>query len=181
MDNWVWALLLLVLAIAIGFIELFVPSGGSLTALAILVFIGSVVFAFLQGTAFGSIFVVLVMVGVPLSIWYLLKIWQTTPLSRHILLDPADDPALWRDETVEKYKTLIGKMGIAKSVMTPAGQIEIDGKCYDAISEGMAIDPKTTIVVVQVDGVHITIRAVQNVSGHSSNTSQTTKMEETCE
>ncbi|MDR1492231.1 MAG: NfeD family protein [Planctomycetaceae bacterium] len=181
MDNWVWALLLLILAIAVGFIELFVPSGGSLTVLAILALIGSLVFAFLHDTVFGAIFFIFVMVGVPFLIWYLLKIWQTTPFARRILLNPAENSALQPDETIEKYKTLIGKTGIAKSFMTPAGQIEIEGKCYDAMSEGMAIDPKTAIVVVHVDGVHIIVRVVKNFPERLSDIVQSTTTDERCE
>ena len=158
MDNWIWAILLLIGALGLGFLELFIPSGGVLAVLAILALLGSLAFAFLQGTVFGLVLLLTLVVGLPFLIWYMLEIWQSTPIGRRMLLNPADDPALMPDEQIERHKTLIGRTGLAKSLMMPGGMIEIDGERFDAISAGMPIDPGTPIIVIHVDGINLTVR-----------------------
>lgn len=164
MDNWVWSILLLLVAVGLVFLELFVPSGGVLAVLAVLATLGCLVFAFLQNTAYGTMMLILIVVGLPFLIWYMLKIWQATPIGRRMLLDPAEDPALAPDEEIERHKALLGKTGTAKSLMMPSGMIEIDGQTYDAVSEGLPIDPGTTVEVVHVDGINLTVRAIANSS-----------------
>ena len=157
MDNWVWAILLLIGAVGLGFLELFIPSGGVLAIVAVLALLGSVVFAFLQGMVFGLGLLLVVVVGVPFLVWYMLQIWQATPIGRRILLDPSEDPALQPNEVLERHKALLGKTGVAKSLMMPSGMIEIDGERFDAVSAGMPIDPGTPIRVVHVDGINLTV------------------------
>jgi len=164
MDYWVWAILLLIGAVGLGFLELFIPSGGVLGILAVLALLGSVVFAFMQGTVFGLVLLMAVVVGVPFLVWYMLAIWQSTPIGRRILLDPAEDPALQPNEELERHKALLGKTGTAKSLMMPSGMIEIDGQRFDAVSAGMPIDPGTLIRVVQVDGINLTVRPADQPS-----------------
>ena len=164
MDNWVWAILLLIGTLGLGFLELFIPSGGVLGILAVLALLGSVVFAFMQGTVFGLVLLMAVVVGVPFLVWYMLAVWQATPIGRRILLDPSEDPALQPNEELERHKALLGKTGTAKSLMMPSGMIEINGQRFDAVSAGMPIDPGTTIRVVQVDGINLTVRPADQPS-----------------
>ena len=164
MDNWVWAILLLIGAVGLGFLELFIPSGGILGVLAVLALLGGVVFAFLQGTFFGLGLLLVVVVGWPFLIWYMLEIWQATPIGRRILLDPAEDPALQPNEELERHKALLGKTGTAKSLMMPSGMIEIDGQRFDAVSAGMPIDPGTPVCVVRADGINLTVRPTDRSS-----------------
>ena len=164
MDYWVWSILLLLTALGLGFLELFVPSGGVLAVLAILAILGCLVFAFMHHLAFGLVMLILIVAGLPFLVWYMLKIWQSTPIGRRMLLDPAEDPALAPDAVIEHHKSLLGKTGTAKSLMMPGGIIEIAGRSYDAVSEGLPIDPHTPVEVVHVDGINLTVRAVANFS-----------------
>ncbi|MCL2623358.1 MAG: NfeD family protein [Planctomycetaceae bacterium] len=168
MDNWVWAILLLIAAVGIGFLELFIPSGGVLAVVAVLALLGSLVFAFMQGMVFGLVLLLAVVVGLPFLIWYMLAIWQSTPIGRRILLDPAEDPALQPNEILERHKALLGKTGTAISLMMPSGMIEIDGERFDAVSAGMPIDAGKSVVVVNVDGINLTVRPANSVSKPAS-------------
>jgi len=142
----------------IGFIELFVPSAGVLTMMAVFALGGSVVFAFMQSFAFGCTFLGAVVIGVPVLVWYAIQLWPSTPIGRRIMLDPDEDPALQPNEEIERLKSLAGKSGIAKSRMMPAGLVEIEGRRYDALSEGQPIDAQTEVVVVHVQGINIVVR-----------------------
>jgi Membrane-bound serine protease (ClpP class) len=57
------------------------------------------------------------------------------------------------------YTELLGKDGVAQSMLRPAGIATIDGKRYDVVAEGAFIDADTEITVSKVEGVRIVVRA----------------------
>jgi membrane protein implicated in regulation of membrane protease activity len=114
----------------------------------------------MQGTVFGLVLLLAIVIGLPFLIWYMLQVWQVTPVGRRLLLDPSEDPALQPNEELERHKALLGKTGTAKGLMMLSGMIEIDGEHFDAVSAGMPIDPGTPIRVVQVDGINLTVRPI---------------------
>jgi membrane-bound ClpP family serine protease len=54
--------------------------------------------------------------------------------------------------------TLIGKRGIAKSHMLPSGVVAVDGKTYDAVSNGLPIDPGAKVRVIGLDTQRLVVR-----------------------
>ncbi|MDR1958411.1 MAG: hypothetical protein LBQ54_05135 [Planctomycetaceae bacterium] len=158
MDPWIWTVLLLVSALGIGFLELFVPSGGILAVLAVLALIGSIVFGFVQNPVFGGVYLFLLLVGVPLLIRNMIRLWPQTPIGKKILLDPEHDPALEFVQNDNPFQNLLGQTGTAHSPMMPSGQIELDGHFYDATTESIPVEAGTPILVVHVQGNIITVR-----------------------
>ena len=53
---------------------------------------------------------------------------------------------------------LVGRRGQAKGLMVPSGSVLIDGKTYDAVSEGLPIEPHEPIVVVGVSTQRLIVR-----------------------
>ena len=172
MPSWVWTCILLGAAFLIAVLELFLPSGGILAFLAVCALIGSVIFAFQTDAVFGAIYLFGVTIAVPFVVWYLLMLFPKTPIGRTMFMNPEDDPALQPDPEKEAMKQLVGKQGVAKTLMMLSGQIEIDGRRINAISESQAIEPGTPVIVVTVDGINIIVRAVpdaaSNVPSHSA-------------
>ena len=158
MDPWVWTLIFLLVALLFAVLEIFVPSGGVLIFMAVATLLGSVIFAFLSGPLFGSLYFFVIMIGVPVLLWYGLKWWPDTAVGRRILLNPEDDPALKPNVELENLKSLIGKHGIAKSKMMLSGLIEVEGRRLNALSESAIIETGDEVVVVSVDGINVIVR-----------------------
>jgi membrane-bound serine protease (ClpP class) len=57
-------------------------------------------------------------------------------------------------------KNLIGKLGVAHSILRPCGIVEIDGKRLDVVTEGDFIDKGDSIKVVEVSGMKIIVEKV---------------------
>ena len=55
-------------------------------------------------------------------------------------------------------RQLVGRVGTAKSKMLPSGSISIDGRLFDAVSQGQAIDTGQAVVVVEVRGNRVIVR-----------------------
>ena len=54
----------------------------------------------------------------------------------------------------------VGKQGVAKRLMAPSGQVQIEGRSYEAVSEGPAIEAGQAVVVVKVSTRRLVVRAV---------------------
>jgi membrane-bound serine protease (ClpP class) len=58
----------------------------------------------------------------------------------------------------DDYSHLLDKTGKAVTPMRPSGAIEIEGKRYDAVSEGSFINTGETIKVTKIEGYRIVVR-----------------------
>ena len=58
----------------------------------------------------------------------------------------------------DSRRTLVGRVGTARSKMLPSGAVLIDGQLFDAVSQGMAIDPGQHVVVMEVRGNRVVVR-----------------------
>ena len=67
-------------------------------------------------------------------------------------------------EVAEGYVTaralthLVGKEGVAESMLRPAGVAVVDGKRYQVQTEGDFVPPQTKVVVQRVEGATIVVR-----------------------
>lgn len=175
MDLMLWAFALLVLGLSMMILEVFVPSGGVLSFLAVVSIIASIVVGFLDSFQTGTIMMVTVLVCVPVAGWGIVRIWPHTPIGRLILAKrPASsDDVLPETEAYRGLRELIGHRGYAVSKMLPSGIVVIDGKKYDAVSNGIAIDPDQAVQVIDVRTNRIVVRPAAGNAGPAQPESST--------
>jgi len=161
MALWGWAVLLLVLGVALVILEVFVPSGGILGILAVGAIVAGVVTGFMQGPGVGFAILASAIIGLPGALILALKWWPKTPIGRRVLLaSPRSDEVLPDDPQRRSLKELEGRIGRAKSKMLPSGLVVVDGRKVDAVSEGMPIEPGQKVRVVHVRGNSVVVRPV---------------------
>ena len=151
-DALLWSILLLALGLGLIALELFVPSGGVLGILAALAIIASIAVAFSGGWVTGVIMLVATMLILPVVLAAAIHYWPRTPIGRMIILETpqSEDEVLPDTPQHRQLKELIGKRGVAKTKMLPSGAIVIEGRVYDAFSEGMAIEPGQPVRVTAI-------------------------------
>ena len=152
MDALLWSLLLLVVGLAFIVLEVFIPSGGVLSILAAVAIIGSLVMAFSGGWVPGVIMTVTMMIVLPLVVAGVIRWWPHTPIGRLIVLETpeSEDEVLPDSPEYRDLKLLVGRRGVARTKMLPSGAVTIDGNVYDALADGMAIDPGQPILVTAI-------------------------------
>jgi len=156
----VWACILLIIGLAVAVLEVFLPSGGILGLTALVAIVGSIVLAFMEGTVTGATFSLGVSVLLPVALVLAFKIWPKTPIGRRMLLEtPQEDEEI--DPRQQAMYDAVGKSGTAKSDMLPSGAVVVDGRTFDAHTEGMPIDAGQPIRVVGVEGFSLLVRAVE--------------------
>ncbi len=63
------------------------------------------------------------------------------------LAPPRDTP---QDNPPEDLERLIGRIGIAVTPMLPSGRLELDGKDYDAVSDGPKLERGEQVMIISV-------------------------------
>jgi len=152
-------MLLLILGIVLVFLEVFVPSGGILGLLAGCSVLASIVVAFSDGLVTGTVVLAVAILVVPLVVVSAVKWWPHTPLGKLVLAKrPESEDEVLPDTEEYHREEMIGTTGVAKSDLLPSGDVQIDGRIYDAVSAGMAIGRGEPVKVVAVEIQRLVVR-----------------------
>lgn len=159
LDPLAWAAILMLLGVSLAVLEIFVPSGGVIGFLSITSVLAAIGLAFYRGPWYGLSFLGMAVLALPSVLVAALHYWPETPMGRRIMLGaPKSEEVLPEDDERRFLKSLVGRMGQAKSLMLPSGAVLIDGHHVDALSEGMAIEKGQWVQVVEVRGTRVVVR-----------------------
>ena len=160
-----WELILFVVGIILIALEVFVIPGFGVAGVsgALLVIVGltlamvdNVVFNFDFSVAFSEVIRAFFIVITSIFLSFILSLW----LGKKMFTSPAlGNLALNRNLKMEdgflgvesQPKELVGKTGIADSVLRPSGKVIVDGEIYDAKSEYGLIDKGSQIKVIRYE------------------------------
>ena len=150
------------LAIVIGLLglfclysEFFLP-GGVLAILGGGILVGSVVLFFLETESPLKTILYLVMLLVVagfVCFWALRNIRRSGKKNAFFL---QSNQAGFTAEKIEE--DLVGKEGVVSTELKPSGHVRIDGKIYQAVSQGGFISKGTAIEVLLLKGSHVIVK-----------------------
>jgi membrane-bound ClpP family serine protease len=151
-----WIIFLLVTGLILVVVEVFLPSGffGVAGGVCLVVAIGMTYtqYGFAAGTWLLGGVIVATLIG--LVVW--IKFFPETPTGRRMMLSEVSGKVA----PEAHYAPLVGKRGVARSQLRPAGIAEIEGRRLDVVTEGGMIAPGDGIQVVAVDGTKVVVRKV---------------------
>ena len=155
-----WSLLLLAIGFGCLFLEIFIPSAGILGFLATTSLISAVVVGYLAGFWEGTGILVLITLVLPFFFAIAIKIWPHTPLGRMIILKRPESQSAGptRSTYDSALHALLGRRGIAKCDMHPSGAVSIEGRTYDALTDGLPIEAGEAVKVVDVQMRSLIVR-----------------------
>jgi membrane-bound ClpP family serine protease len=162
-DPWVWAIVLLFVAILLVVIELFVPipTAGLAAFLAVCAIVAACWLGFSQGSAVGLAVTAGAVLGIPAVVIVGFKYWPSTSLGKRMLLHvPTSDEVLPENDARRTLVGLVGRVGRAKSQMLPSGIIAVDGTTLDAVSDGMPVEIGQRVRVIEVRGNRVVVRGL---------------------
>ena len=162
MYYWVWAILLLFLGFCLGIMEVFFTSAGLFAFLSLASIVAAIFLAFQQGPTVGFAVLIAAMAGLPTTIVLAFKYWPKTSFGRRVLLSaPTSEDVLPEDRGKELLKSLVGKVAKAKSKLLPSGVVIVEGRSFEAVSEGMPIEVGEEVRIVQVRGKRVVVRPIE--------------------
>src|SRR5687767_15964129 len=111
-----WAIVLMLAGCLLVVLEVFIPSGGIISILAAVSFLGSIFIAFQPGPTTGPttglIFTATTLLAVPTLVALAFKYWPKTPMGRAFLGElPTEEEVLPEDPR----RGLVGRVGIART------------------------------------------------------------------
>ncbi|HEX2839160.1 MAG TPA: NfeD family protein [Phycisphaerales bacterium] len=158
----IWGIVLIGLAVVLGFAELFVPSHGALGLTSGVLAIAGVVCMFKFDTTWGVSSGLALIVLAPMGVGFGLKIWPHTPLGKRIIGAPTEDEVEQERRREEAAKAarraLIGKSGTVLTDLRPVGKVDIDGHRHEVLSETSFISAGTRVKVTHADLEVIKVR-----------------------
>lgn len=156
---------LFVLAIVLIGIELFVvPGFGVSGILGILALVAGIVLVsntWFEGAAYSL--GALVVIGLLIFISY--KLPATRKFWKKLSLDTRQTNAGGYVAPKPSYESYVGRKGIAISHLRPAGTGDFAGERLDVVTEGGYISAQTPIVIIEVEGTRIVVRASDQKTG----------------
>jgi membrane-bound ClpP family serine protease len=175
MESLVWPVTLLLVGIGLVCLEIFVPSAGLLGVLAAVAVVSSIVLAFMHSMTAGTLFLLGATIAVPVVVALAIKSWPHTPIGKMILIKRPEheDEVLPDTEEYHRRDRLVGKRGVAKTELLPSGDVVIEGRVYDAVSNGVVISAGQAVLVIDVNTQRLVVRPLSEaeVSHQSERTS----------
>lgn len=166
-----WEILIFILGLGLVGLEIFVIPGFGVAGVSGIVLLATgLVLSLLDNVGFDfapingdavlkAVFVVLLSSSLALGISvFLAARLLKTSMFNHIALktdQPLDEGYVGVDPTLQ---SLVGKEGVAATVLRPAGKVEIEGKLYDATSETGYIDAGTVVMVVRYETAQLVVQ-----------------------
>jgi membrane-bound ClpP family serine protease len=162
MNTWLWPVLLMLTGLMLAILELFFVSHGILTLLSLSAVVASIVTGFMYSTGLGVALLLTSVFGIPAFVILAVYLWPKTPVGKRVMLPAPDERETVPDNPrLRELRALIGRVGKTKGPMLPAGVVVIDGRAYDAVSNGFAIEADQWVRVVDVFGSWVTVRALE--------------------
>ena len=157
MEPITWAIILIVVGASLIVLELFIPSGGIIGFLSAAAFIAAVVMGFQidNSTGLAILGSSILIAGVMIAL--VIKYWHHTPIGSRALPPDLDVS----EAVVSNLEHLQGTQGIARSDLMPNGEVDIDGKHYDAVSSGTFISTGSAVQVTDVRGNRLLVQAIE--------------------
>ena len=167
-----WEIIALFLGIVLLLVELFVIPGFGVTGVSgIILIVSSMILIMLNNDFFNFEFVPLgdIIVaafatvgglsgGLLLLFFGGARLSKTKAFQRIALTDTQDKEAGYTVNTFSN--TLIGKKGVAHTVLRPGGKITIDDQIYDAFTRGDYVEKGETVEVIGNEGITLKVKRI---------------------
>jgi len=158
MKSYILPVILQLIGILVIMAEIFIPSFGILSVLAVCIFLYSLFIVFTDiSINVGIFFVCADAVMIPIFIIVGLKLLAKSPLALKKELSKSEG-IVSQSPTLETYLNMTGQ---AVTDLRPAGAAIIDGKRLDVVTDGEYIEKETPIKVTDVTGNQIIVEKIK--------------------
>ncbi|MDA0832308.1 MAG: hypothetical protein O2955_13140 [Planctomycetota bacterium] len=167
MDYSILAITLLLLGLALLVAEVFLPSGGIISALVAICIIGSLWCGWSAwwetGRVYFWIYLAATLILLPAVLIGALVVLPQTSIGKKVLLEaPHLDDITPHAAEIRRLSQYIGKIGEAVTLHSPGGMVMVEGERMHSESEGMLIEPGTAVEVLRLNATRLVVRSVSS-------------------
>ncbi len=160
MNGIVWAVVLLVIGLAVMMLEVFLPSGGVLGFVSVVAIVSAIVTAFVQQGVLAGFVMLGMSIGlVPTVLVVAFRWFPATPLGRRVLPPPPEpSDVLPQQAARDAAKAAVGLVGTVVDELVPWGRVLVADRLHEAMSEGGVVAAGTPIEVIGTQGTSLVVR-----------------------
>jgi membrane-bound serine protease (ClpP class) len=155
------AILLFLACAALLVVELFIPSLGLLSLMAMICLAGGIALFFSISPTGGWIGVFLAIVIIPSSWWGFYWMLPRTAIGKALLFQYPSESLGAGIPGQDELSSLAGQSGVVLTALRPVGICKFDDKKVVCVSETDYIDKGQTITVLHVEGTKVTVRKLE--------------------
>lgn len=169
-----WEVLLFIIGLILIFIEIFaIPGFGVIGITGVVLAMAGLVLAMVDNMGFNfgaqyfdevvkAFFTVVIASFLALvTSFYLSRKMFTSTAFGHLALDTVQNASEGFTSADKKYQSMIGKSGLAHTVLRPSGKVLIDNEIFDATSESGFIEKGEPILVAKHETAQLFVRKVE--------------------
>jgi membrane-bound ClpP family serine protease len=162
MDWWLIFAVFLYIACALLIIaEVFVPSGGLISACAFACLVGGIVVFFNHSTTAGWIGVVTAAIMIPSLLVIAYKIFPKTRFGKSVTLTPPEREQGDAIADTTELKELLGAVGLVLTPLRPVGMCDFSGQRVECVAESGYVDKGKKVKVIRVQSTQLTVRVIE--------------------
>lgn len=144
--------------------EVFIPSGGLISILAILCVVGGVISCFHINAIAGFFGIVVAIIMIPGLLILAYKILPKTRFGKNVTLAPPERQQGDAVPDTVKLKELLGAVGIVVSPLRPVGICNFSGQRLECVAERGYVDKGKKVKVIKIESTQLTVRLIEDIS-----------------
>lgn len=141
--------------------EVFVPSGGLLSILALFCLVGGITIFFKHSFTFGWIGVGLAVVMIPVVLVYAYRLFPKTRFGQSVTLTPPERQQGDAVPDTRALKDLLGAVGVVLTPLRPVGMCDFTGRRVECVAESGYVDKGKKVKVIDVESTQLTVRTIE--------------------
>lgn len=161
MDWWIaFAIFLYLSCAGLLIAEVFVPSGGILSIIALGCLIGGVAIFFKHSILVGWIGIAMAILIIPSTVIFSYKIFPKTRFGKAVTLIPPNRSEGDAIPDTKQLTKLLGTTGHVLSPLRPVGTCDFAGQRLECIAESGYIEKDQKVRVIEVHSTRVTVRLI---------------------
>jgi len=162
MVSWLVFAIFLYFACAVLIIaEVFVPSGGLISILALGCLIGGMALFFHHSTTAGWIGIGIAVIMIPTVLIITYRIFPKTRFGKSVTLAPPERQQGDAIPDTSELKELLGAIGVVLTPLRPVGMCDFSGQRVECVAESGYVDKGIKVKVIDVESTQLTVRIIE--------------------
>jgi membrane-bound ClpP family serine protease len=140
--------------------EVFVPSGGLISILALGCLVGGIAIFFHYSVVAGWIGVGIAVVMIPVVLVIAYKMFPKTRFGKSVTLNPPKREQGDAVPDTARLKELLGAVGVVITPLRPVGMCDLSGRRVECVAESGYVEKGKKVKVIDVESTQLTVRII---------------------